>query len=309
MNTPCAVIRDLLPLYAEDLASEESKALVDEHLESCPNCRRALEELKAPPASVPEPDGAEALRAVKKTIRRRRLRTALLAALLVFLPLFALLARSTDKVALPYDEDLIHAELTEDGRLSVSFSGAVSGVQTEDVTEPDSSEHILLLQAWTNRLNDTLGASRQRVGSTASFSVDDCTHVIYGFGSEQHLLYGEPMNGGVQVLPRLALSAYLLLALAAAAVFGLLWLCLRKKKAAPVLRALFFAALSYPAGHLLVKGAQTTSFFLARDLACILLAAAAVWGLLMLLFPIRASECGMRNAEFGVRNSEFGIRS
>ena len=32
MKLSCNVIRDLLPLYAENLNSEESNALVDEHL-------------------------------------------------------------------------------------------------------------------------------------------------------------------------------------------------------------------------------------------------------------------------------------
>ena len=36
MKIPCGVIRDLLPLYVEDLASEETKQLLDEHLADCP---------------------------------------------------------------------------------------------------------------------------------------------------------------------------------------------------------------------------------------------------------------------------------
>ena len=35
MKLPCAVVRDLLPLYAENLTEDETKKLVDEHLESC----------------------------------------------------------------------------------------------------------------------------------------------------------------------------------------------------------------------------------------------------------------------------------
>ena len=32
MKISCNVIRDILPLYAEDLASEDTKRLVDDHL-------------------------------------------------------------------------------------------------------------------------------------------------------------------------------------------------------------------------------------------------------------------------------------
>lgn len=44
----CEVIQDLLALYADDFCSDESKRVVEEHLRSCPGCRKALEEMKAP---------------------------------------------------------------------------------------------------------------------------------------------------------------------------------------------------------------------------------------------------------------------
>ena len=44
----CEVIQDLLALYADDCCSEESKKLVEEHLRSCPECRKVLEEMKTP---------------------------------------------------------------------------------------------------------------------------------------------------------------------------------------------------------------------------------------------------------------------
>lgn len=42
----CNVIRDLLPLYADDACSEESRALVGEHLLDCADCREMLQKLK-----------------------------------------------------------------------------------------------------------------------------------------------------------------------------------------------------------------------------------------------------------------------
>ncbi|MGN0476935.1 MAG: zf-HC2 domain-containing protein, partial [Ruminococcus sp.] len=35
MKTKCNVIRDLIPLYAENLTSEESNNLISEHLLNC----------------------------------------------------------------------------------------------------------------------------------------------------------------------------------------------------------------------------------------------------------------------------------
>ena len=46
MKTHCDIIRDLLPLYADDACSDESRRLVDEHLQECPDCTNVLEKLK-----------------------------------------------------------------------------------------------------------------------------------------------------------------------------------------------------------------------------------------------------------------------
>ena len=36
----CNVIIDLLPLYKEEICSEETKELVEEHLSGCDSCRK-----------------------------------------------------------------------------------------------------------------------------------------------------------------------------------------------------------------------------------------------------------------------------
>lgn len=41
----CAVVRDLLPLYVEDLVSPETKEQVECHLEGCPECRERRERM------------------------------------------------------------------------------------------------------------------------------------------------------------------------------------------------------------------------------------------------------------------------
>ncbi|MBQ5633538.1 MAG: zf-HC2 domain-containing protein [Clostridia bacterium] len=46
MKTECSVVRDLLPLYVEDMVSEETAAYIGEHLETCEECKAELESLK-----------------------------------------------------------------------------------------------------------------------------------------------------------------------------------------------------------------------------------------------------------------------
>ena len=46
MNTDCNVIRDLLPLYADDVCSDASRQLVEAHLQDCPDCAAVLRGLQ-----------------------------------------------------------------------------------------------------------------------------------------------------------------------------------------------------------------------------------------------------------------------
>ena len=45
MKISCDVIRDLLPLYVEDMLSNDSKNIVDEHIEQCESCGDELKKL------------------------------------------------------------------------------------------------------------------------------------------------------------------------------------------------------------------------------------------------------------------------
>ena len=45
MKTDCDVIRDLLPLYEDEVCSEKSRDLVREHLEECPACDELFHQL------------------------------------------------------------------------------------------------------------------------------------------------------------------------------------------------------------------------------------------------------------------------
>lgn len=78
MNQPCPMIQDLLPLYVDQICSQESRRAVEEHVENCPLCRARLEELRREdPAPPPEKDReqskARVLAGVKRQLRRKKL--------------------------------------------------------------------------------------------------------------------------------------------------------------------------------------------------------------------------------------------
>ena len=46
-HTPCHMIKDLLPLYLDDLVSEESGTAIEQHLKSCSDCHEYYEHMKS----------------------------------------------------------------------------------------------------------------------------------------------------------------------------------------------------------------------------------------------------------------------
>lgn len=46
MKTECSVVKDLLPLYVEDMVSPETAQFIGDHLKECSECRSELESLK-----------------------------------------------------------------------------------------------------------------------------------------------------------------------------------------------------------------------------------------------------------------------
>lgn len=52
MKMECDIVKDLLPLYVEQLAGEVSKIAVEEHLEECESCKEIYREMKMPEPHV-----------------------------------------------------------------------------------------------------------------------------------------------------------------------------------------------------------------------------------------------------------------
>ena len=83
MNMNCRIADDLLPLYVDGVCSPDSRALLEEHLRDCPACREKLRRMAQDTPAVSPEEAADAipLAACARKIQRRRLRTAVLAAL------------------------------------------------------------------------------------------------------------------------------------------------------------------------------------------------------------------------------------
>lgn len=82
-NINCNIIRDILPLYADDVVSEDTKTLVETHLDGCPHCQKTLDTMRTPMVIPPRPDEAKAMRQFKKRWGWKKILQGMLAVLLM----------------------------------------------------------------------------------------------------------------------------------------------------------------------------------------------------------------------------------
>ena len=72
MNNNCDIIKDLLPLYADGVCSEDSRRLVEEHIAGCSACRSELETM-GKDIKLPSSKDAAALKRIKRRIRAEKI--------------------------------------------------------------------------------------------------------------------------------------------------------------------------------------------------------------------------------------------
>ena len=299
MKLPCAVVRDLLPLYAENLTEDETKKMVDEHLESCTECRQRLAEIHT---RIDDPvDSSKPLMALKKEIQKRRWFSAIVAALLVFVAVYTYFYHENKMELVPWQNGLIEVEGIEARSYSEVFEGEVSSVSSESTVDvlvlkydsiingiqesmfkDDDGTVTELLQGWSSQ--SRRNSLTKDYSEMTLYPVPD--RLLYSVGSQQRLLWGEPMNGGVEVLPRLALAFYIYVAAGLALITGAVWFFLRNRESSWIPRQIFFGPVSYLIAHFLIKGTGTQTFFMERDFISIILIAVALYTLFSLAWQI-----------------------
>ena len=234
----CGIVKDLLPLYAEDMASEESAAFVKNHLETCEDCRKAYEEMKAPV----EADPAAPLKTVKKTVKKRGLLIAGLIACLVAALILGVFARLLKPIVIHsafeafesvhVDSDRIYLYQTQNTNLIVETDGGMVYV----------SAYTTLWDLWTGKTADRSSTELPLNG------VDTVLFEPYD-GTDHEILYqrdGYPVEAGF-ALPRLVMNYYFLMALAGTIVLAVVWFVLRllkKRKASSVFGVLLLITAS-----------------------------------------------------------------
>ena len=130
-NNDCNIVRDLMPLVLDRVASDESRGLVEEHINTCEECRKQYDEMKA---GMPEETRAEyeeeqrtivdALRTVKRQKKKRTIRKVTLLTAVCMLAVFCggMLFTWLNSGEWPVDNKLYSLSLSQlkDGRIVIT---------------------------------------------------------------------------------------------------------------------------------------------------------------------------------------------
>lgn len=287
MKLSCEIVRDLLPLYAEELASADSIASVQEHLDGCEDCRSVYEQMKEKPVIIREEPGLEA---VSRGLWKRRFLTALCAVLMVCTLGCWLVSWLTAPIYL--DESVITMiEDHGDGTVTISMDAAAAGRKTFQV-EIDPTDAGETLVVWTSRwMEMTWSEPIPRPFATTRTVLHNGIYLFTGEeGEEELLIYENPekfVNGGVVTLPRLYLSFYFQTALLVGGALLLLALLLRKRRAGKWLLGVGSLAWCYALCQGIVCGFSFGSYFAAQELFWGAAMGLCLWGAAVCMWSMR----------------------
>lgn len=82
MKATCDIIKDLMPLFVDEICSEDSKNLIYEHIQTCKPCKEFLESMKQPLQTIElsgDNDRLKAQKPFKKINKMHRIRIIIVA--------------------------------------------------------------------------------------------------------------------------------------------------------------------------------------------------------------------------------------
>lgn len=148
---PCEMIQDLLPSYIEELTSDVSNALIEDHVENCVSCKEILDQMRDP--SVETEESVQKEEADRKEIdflkkERTRSRSRVMGSILLAAAIFAgILLVKTYLIGTSVSGDYVTCTLNVMGdSLSVTAAPHAKNLAVSDIviTEKDGKIQIAL---------------------------------------------------------------------------------------------------------------------------------------------------------------------
>lgn len=119
----CNIIKDILPLYVDGVVSDDTKEMVEEHLEHCEECKKEVGLMKQE-LYIPAEKEASIIKDFKRKWRNKKFIISVVSILLTGLILLGVFSFvfHYDRVV-PYEESLIKIEIQDDDMLVSHYYG------------------------------------------------------------------------------------------------------------------------------------------------------------------------------------------
>lgn len=311
MKNECSIVCDLLPLYAEDMVSEDTAEFVKEHLGNCPTCRAELEKLRKPvqPVAaqhVPDID-AEPLKRLKKALLMEKVQAILCTAAVLLALMLSGLSFLTAPEYFAYSQELVTVTEGANGEATISFSSEITNYKLQRIADPADKQTVYHLEVWTcawDRMFSKPGAQDVTVKPENGHELlIYFTQFINQSSSNSAVcIYGEiePDSGGWMALPGLSMGYWLAINIVLLVILGVIWLNLRKKeKPRRLVERLILIPIAYMLGHLCVLGFHTLSYSEWRDAQMILAIGILFYCAMLLALSIFYSRKELRDMRRG----------
>ena len=287
MKVTCHVIKDMLPLYSENMLSEDSCKMVEEHIEQCQDCKNDLNDMRTF-NEVPVNRDVTPLLKIKSTLRKKKIQTVILSVLFSMIFFIVTFAFLTEPEYIPYNERSVTIIEIGDGSVLAQFDDSINGYDINKY--PTDDGYVYHVTTWTSIWNRNI--KKSHINNTLLNPNGENVTSVYYYNagvSEDVLIFGEEIepDGGVITLPRLNLSYYVMIAAGLAIVSGLVMLInYRNKKVFTFSLKLFFLPVAYLIAHILIKGLTTTSYAATRDFYLILIIAMSFYSAFLLMWHL-----------------------
>lgn len=270
----CKVIRDLIPLYKENMLSEESKKLVKEHLKTCSSCRNYYN-LLAHDTDVEIKNENESLSFLNNTIKNDKKNLVIMIIALLVSIFLIIISYVSKPLPIDYKDNLINIK-SDNENVNIEFSDEVTRVDTDMDTY--DGYNIYYVDGYTTKIDKKL--NNRYVG--LKIPKDDVDIIAYTNNGENtnKILYDTSRvfeSGGTVALPRLILGIYAKLALIVLGISIILILTFFKKLNVYNKIRIISVPFSYLASTFFVKSKNLSSNYLVRDFIFIILTVLAIY--------------------------------
>ncbi|MBE6053772.1 MAG: zf-HC2 domain-containing protein [Clostridium sartagoforme] len=299
MEVNCNVIKDILPLYHEDMVSEDTRLLVENHIDKCIDCKKELEEMKTS-TNIPIDINTNGFKKVKTKLFQDRFKAIIYSISLTMIILIIGINFFTKPIYLLYSKENVSINKKDNGEIFVSFNN-VSNYDINKQYSQEGSSYSYSITAWETRWDKFFNNNKfETVVLNPNGEKIDSIYYYSGGQEDDVLIYGNGSEHGIRLtLPRLVLGLYLLISIGLTGIFFIAMLLVHKSsRGKNIMMKVLLIPTAYALGTICIKGFNTSSYSLQRDFFIILIISIPIYLILLITIEFLRSykyRLGKRN--------------